>query len=155
MDRLYSLGALDEEGSRDESRNANDQVPTASFSQVWNSVAATKPWPSSLCWRLAIFPTGREGNRNRLIERRQSFPGRGRPPHILQSLKIQQLLGRMVSRDICAVSVVEECIRCANVICLQSWPSSSCVWRDQKITTITRTTRITRVPLIIYKKQLQ
>jgi hypothetical protein len=42
--------------------------------------------------------------------------GRGRPPHILRSLKIQQLLGRMVSRDICAVSVVEECTRCANAI---------------------------------------
>lgn len=43
MYRLYSLGALDEEGSRDESRNANGRVPTGSFSQVWNSVAATKP----------------------------------------------------------------------------------------------------------------
>ena len=30
--------------------------------------------------------------------------------------------------------------------CLRSWPSSSCMWRDQQIT---------RIPLTIYKKQLQ
>ena len=73
------------------------------------------------------IPKGLEGNRNKLIERRQSYPGRGRPPHILRSLKIQQLLGRMVSRDICAVSVVEECTRCANAIaCDQGQVQAAC-----------------------------